>query len=336
MSCGRPVFKKITTILGIITAFIGIISFVLNIPDAAFLKEAKNRTNIQIVVDRSKGMESPFDGRTKWDAAIEAIDATLSIISDEDNLSLRKFGGPCKQNNTELAVNFDTKNIRRVRKKLRQMTLGGETTLVNAVVHATGNFNNLELFGGDVTNKIIIISSGADSCITDSSERIRERLQEFSSTSGLMRVNFRFIGMGVKDDERLSYAKMVNAVGGKVDFPQTFHELKDAIKNSLSSSDVRQDLSRNLVRKPGADNGVTDSDVLSGHGSQEEDDEALIKPPNVEVPKESAVEEKVPEKPAADEEIPEEPPVDRNIPKKPPVKQYLTFCLPFNETRPLM
>ena len=67
---------------------------------APLFKAAPVNENAEVVLDRSAAMDGPFEGGTRWQAAVAAVDSVLASVSTRDNLALRQFGGPCDANNT--------------------------------------------------------------------------------------------------------------------------------------------------------------------------------------------------------------------------------------------
>ena len=61
-------------------------------------------------------------------------------------------------------VEFAQDNERRVIDALGDLRPRGDTTLVSAIVEATGDFNDPERFGPDVSKSIIVITGGDDTC----------------------------------------------------------------------------------------------------------------------------------------------------------------------------
>ena len=57
--------------------------------------------NTEIVLDLSAAMERPFEGTTRSAAAKRALETVLGLqVADRDNLAFRRFGGPCRDNDT--------------------------------------------------------------------------------------------------------------------------------------------------------------------------------------------------------------------------------------------
>ena len=223
-------YKKSMAIIGMVAAVIGIVTGVIQIKQSIVSKKEKIQENTEIVLDRSLVMNEPFDGSTKWSAAVDAVQKSLDLlVADSDNLALRIFGGNCSGEKTELVVKFGQYNKSKVSNALRSINIVGKTTLVSAVLGATGDFNVKNRFGG-VNKKIILIAgSGKDPCCPDAIQFINDRLQGWIETGEKIKVYFKIIGLGIPADQRVQLAEIAKATGGKVLFAETREELKSAI-----------------------------------------------------------------------------------------------------------
>ena len=134
--------------------------------------------NAEIVLDCSTSMREPFSGRTKLDIAKNVIQKILSQeVAESDNLAFRQYGGPCEGKNNRLIVKFGTNNEKQIQESLKNLKTRGKATLVDAIVEATGDFNDVEQFRG-VNKTIIAIVGSGDSCVPNPEESIRKRFEE--------------------------------------------------------------------------------------------------------------------------------------------------------------
>jgi Mg-chelatase subunit ChlD len=125
---------------------------------------AKVQENIEIILDTSATMRKPFEGGTKLEAAVKGLPKVLDWqVAERDNLALRKFGGPCQENNTKLLVNFGQSNAGQIRTALASLKGEGETTTAAAVLGAARDFDDARRFEG-VNKRVLIITGGQDSC----------------------------------------------------------------------------------------------------------------------------------------------------------------------------
>ena len=223
-------YKNTIVIIGLISAFVGAIYGVIQIFESSLFKPKKILTNIEIILDSSASMNESFDGSIKWEAAVKAVEKNLILISNSDNLSFRKFGGNCESSdNTKLVVPFGVNNKTAVMNILSEKDIKGKTTLVEAIVAATGDFNNSELFSGDdVLNSIIVITGGGDLCNPNPAWVISKRLRD------RFEVSFQLIGMGLSDKQKSDFKENFKTKEDvDVVFADTHEELQRVFEDSL-------------------------------------------------------------------------------------------------------
>jgi choice-of-anchor C domain-containing protein len=248
----RKWYKNIMAIIAIISALAGAVYGVIQILYSPAFKIAKVQENIQIVLDSSDAMAKPFDGSTKLEAARKAVEKSLALqIADKDNLAFRLFGGDCSKDNSQLIVDFGQHNKETIRNALKNITLDGRTTLASGVIEATGDFNDPERFGG-VNKTIIVITGGKDPCHPDAPQFIEDRL-----TRAKIEMHLRFIGMGLKPDEKDQLTRIAENTGGRAFFPDNQEELTRAVQKVLEVQNALP--GQNIVR-----NGDFESPVVSG------------------------------------------------------------------------
>lgn len=190
--------------------------------------------NTEIVLDCSESMKGQFDGQTKLEAAKDVISKILyEEIAEGDNLAFRKFGGPCDGKNNYLEVKFSTNNETNVRDALTGLEPSGKATLLDAIIEATGDFNNIEQFKG-VNKRIIVVIGSGDSCVTNPEHGIRHRLKNVSSLEDSIELSFRFIGMGISSVQKNEFEKIASETGG--DSKALFVDTKKDLENVLSKT----------------------------------------------------------------------------------------------------
>lgn len=181
---------NIMAIIALVSAIVGGVYGLIQFLQLPLFKKKQIRINIEIVLDRSAGMHDNFDGKTKWDAAVSAVEQSLQLqVAKKDNLALRQFGSPCEGENTQLVVEFSQHNEGKVRKALRNMSLEGDTTLASAVIEAAGDFNDPERFEG-VSKTIIVITGSGDGCYSDAVNFVADRLQDKIDSKENIKVHF--------------------------------------------------------------------------------------------------------------------------------------------------
>jgi hypothetical protein len=150
--------------------------------------------NFQIVLDRSDAMKDPFGAGTKLDGAKNAVKKAMELVADSDNVAYREFGGQCEDGSksTQLLIPFAPGKTLLEEKLNALATTSGRSTVVSAVVAATGNFDDAR-FKESRLNKIILITGDYRDCESDPAARIRERLRIYPE----VKVDLHFIGAGL-------------------------------------------------------------------------------------------------------------------------------------------
>jgi hypothetical protein len=195
---------------------------------------------MEIVLDRSEGMGGGFEGGTKLQAAAESARNALDPLADNDVLALRQFGGPCDGDNTRMAVKPGQNNKRKIKDSLRSLAVGGQSTLVNAVIQATGDFDESERFKG-VRKRIVVVTGSRDACShRDPIASIRDRMERIKSAG--IQLDFHFIGIGLGEAEREDVTRIADATGGvKPTFVDHRQDLDGALRKVLVVEPVVRD-----------------------------------------------------------------------------------------------
>lgn len=231
-------YRNTSAILGLITALAGAVGGVyatVQYVVPLFFAKSISDWNVAIVLDRSAAMAQPFDGGTKWDAVIQALDSKMEPIGDGDNLALRTFGGPCRGKNTELLVGFDHGNKEVVRSRLRSLKPAGETSLTDAMIAAIGDFNDPERFAGR-NKSIIVITGGEQFCSDAPAEAIRKRLSKQISNDQPIELEFRYIGVGIPAPLQEELIRVAEDTGGTAHFPETTEEIEQELGDHIDAA----------------------------------------------------------------------------------------------------
>lgn len=230
-------YKDTPTIIAIATSIATIILTIIVIIEKIQVKPKKIQENTEIVLDRSDDMGESFDGRTKWNAAVSAIEVSLEYqVAQHDNLALRIFGGSClDEDNTKLLVGFDQDNKGKVRNALKNVKLVGKPTLVSALIDATGDFNDPERFGG-VNKRIIAITGSYESCYSNVTQHISnhfllERLQDRIEAEERIKVDIYIVGIGIPPNQREKFEKITKITGGTVYYADSQEIFEGILKN---------------------------------------------------------------------------------------------------------
>lgn len=184
--------------------------------------------NTEIVLDASKRMGEPFGDGTRLDAAEQALSKWVRH-REKDNLALRAYGGACDAN-SNLALGFDTDQAADIVETAASLTAAGEANLANAVIEATGDFNDARRFPAHVGRRVVVFTAGLDTCVEDAARDIQDRLAELGVK---VPVDFHFIGVGVPEDNREALQRVAKASGGRVLFADTVAQVEEATQLAL-------------------------------------------------------------------------------------------------------
>jgi hypothetical protein len=244
----RKWYRNITALVVLVGGVIGIVTGLFALSQKFFPRtRQKIQQNVEIVLDASTAMNGPFEGGTKRDAAIRSVSNYLhgqltKAVADEDNLAFRVFGGECNGQSTRVLINFDQGNTSAIEDAARNLQPVGETTLANAVIQASGDFND-ERFKG-VSKRIIVITGSGDTCTKDDAAKIiRTRLEDMARQSGeKIELDLRFIGLGLSSEQQEQLDSVAKATGGQADFVGTRNELDRALTHFLRVEPVMNDI----------------------------------------------------------------------------------------------
>lgn len=187
--------------------------------------------NQEIILDTSLGMNEAFDGKSsKLTAARDALGKRFFPV--EDNLALRAFGGPCRQQDaSRLLVPFGTNRRSQIEGASSGITPTGDATLLSAVNAALTDIQPLPH-----TRRIVVITGHADKCgYEDPIREIKQRLDAQPKTAGQQPVTLemRFIGLGVPAEDEPKIKQISDTVGGQAYFVNTVAELNDVLQYVL-------------------------------------------------------------------------------------------------------
>jgi hypothetical protein len=188
-----------------------------------------NALSFQVIVDRSSGMNQQFGDRTKLEAVKQALSTVfLEKTSDRDNLALREFGGDCNDpGNTRLVLPFAPSEKRLADGVTDLTATAGVSTLVNAVIEATGDFNRQQ--GARAKSGLIIITSGIARCgAADPEALIRNRLESYPELS----FDVRLIGVGASRQDQSALRRVATAAGGTFRNATTPDQLNEEVRQA--------------------------------------------------------------------------------------------------------
>jgi hypothetical protein len=184
--------------------------------------------SFQILVDRSEVMNTRFGDGTKLDAAKKALVRVLQEeIADTDNLALREYGGDCAElRTTRLLLGFAPGESRVADEVNRLTTTPGQSTLVNAVIEATGDFSGRR----GKNSAIVVIAGSFDGCEhPDPNRAIQERLRRYPG----LELHLRLVGVGLTRQAQSLAADLARDTGGTFRNATNPAELDDALQHAL-------------------------------------------------------------------------------------------------------
>lgn len=230
-------YKNLKAVLTIITAVIGI---------AVAFKTLFPRTphpiaqSVEIVFDRSEQMGTPLGQEpiTRLAAAIETV-GNLDI-SNEDNLALRSFGGPCGSDPSRPDLPFGKNAKSRLQSRLRELRPSGKGSLATAVIAAVDDFNDMAKFEKG-SRRIVVITGSDDGCTGDPLHAIQDHIRTLPQNYGI-HLDFHFIGLGLTDSQKQVLGAIADGTKGKVAFAENRDELDKVLNRILILEPVADDV----------------------------------------------------------------------------------------------
>ncbi|WP_139343332.1 VWA domain-containing protein [Virgibacillus siamensis] len=140
-----------------------------DLPDAKF--HFKENYNVEIILDSSGSMANPAGNGTRMDVAKESINAFLSQLPEEANVSLRVYGhkGTGSEGDKEMSCNaieqvygFDSFKEGKFQKALDKFQPSGWTPLAGALKQSKKALSKFDTKKN--TNLIYVVSDGIETC----------------------------------------------------------------------------------------------------------------------------------------------------------------------------
>ncbi|GEB33275.1 VWA domain-containing protein [Brevibacillus parabrevis] len=131
----------------------------------------KEQYNVEIILDASGSMAGRMDGKTKMDAAKEAIKAFAETLPKEANVALRVYGneGSGKDSDkalscssSELVYQLQKYDAGKLAASLNQFQPTGWTPIAHSLQEAEKDLS--QLAGDKNTNLIFLVSDGIETC----------------------------------------------------------------------------------------------------------------------------------------------------------------------------
>jgi len=230
----KPVYKNVMAVLALVAAASGLIGGAYNL----LTKKAPEvvHDNTELIVDRSQAMHEPWEKTTRLDAAQSAGKAVVATIAEGENLALRQFGGPCQASSTDLVVPFAQHNAKRVQTKLANLTAAGNAPLNRAINEAIGDFGDQKRFEG-ANRRILVITGSDDTCqAPEVRQAIRDKLAADASGTYKIRLDFRFIGIGLRPEQQQNLTELAKITGGRVVFANHPEEVEPLLRSEVNAA----------------------------------------------------------------------------------------------------
>jgi hypothetical protein len=192
---------------------------------SALRPPSRTGKNLEIILDASGSMKTPLAGkRSRWDVALDTLQAVLERLPDTFNVGLRMYGhregslSPKTCTDTELLVPIGPLDRQNIFQQAKAFQPKGETPLVYSALQAPGDLKPL---GGGT---VILITDGEESCKGDVAKAAAAL-----AASGLdLRLNI--VGFALKNPaaER-DLSGLAKATGGQYYSAQSGESLADAL-----------------------------------------------------------------------------------------------------------
>ena len=236
-------YKNTLALVTLIGALVAVVAGLTQI-FSSLKKTPPSGDHLEIVVDRSAGMNQLFGDTTKRSALSRALE---DFLYTEDEVSvrmaLRQFGGACSDEegeSTRLLVKFGTRNKRKIFNKLKKMKIEGEATLYRGLAKTIGDFDAPELIGAkDIKKRVLVITGGNDTCVENAGDRIKKKMSERGIS-----LDFSIIGIGLNPEDRKSLAQMAKSLGGELIAANNTKQLHVALLAKLEIEPVLEDAGR--------------------------------------------------------------------------------------------
>jgi hypothetical protein len=216
-------FQTTQGILTLAGAAVGLIVGVITLWPKPDPEPSKQFT--EIIVDSSEGMNAPFDGSTKMAAAQREITRLFeSGLSTSDGFALRRLGGICGPQDTELLLGFDKATADSIEKKIGTLAPAGQNSLVHGIAEATGDFARIDRRN---PKRLLVITGGGGRCDQDI-DNLNRKLEQFKAVGG-MGLDVHYVGMGLAPEDQNKLSEVAQRSGGEVKYVQTQKDLEQAL-----------------------------------------------------------------------------------------------------------
>jgi len=200
--------------------------------------------------------------------AASAAQNVVGTIAGGENLALRDFGGPCQGSNTKLLVPFAQNSAKRVQTRLASLTAAGDATLNRAINEAIGDFGDQKRFEG-ANRRILVVTGSDDTCAAaELTEAIREKLAADANGAYKIRLDFRFIGIGLRPEQQQNLTGLATVTGGRAVFANHPAAVEPLLRSEVHPAETQkqQQPALGVAEKTGQ---PKDADIHVAHASAE-------------------------------------------------------------------
>ncbi|MBG9943259.1 VWA domain-containing protein [Brevibacillus formosus] len=198
----------------------------------------KENYNVEIILDASGSMGAMANGKTRMDAAKDAIKAFAESLPPQANVALRVYGhkGSGKESDkalscgsSDLVYGMQPYNKEKLQSSLNQFQPAGYTPIAYSLQEA---MKDLSKFSGDKnTNMIYLVSDGIETCGGNPAEAAKQLSQ--SAITPIINV----IGFGVDGPGQQQLKEVAKAAGGRYVLIQDQKELQEEFNRGKEIAD---------------------------------------------------------------------------------------------------
>lgn len=188
--------------------------------------------NFEIILDQSVMMDVNFlydrKAINRFALAKGALDSVLrGLAADRDNMALRRMGSDCTNSPPEPIVPFDLNRGPEIRARVASAEVeGSDRALVDALLESARDFNRAGV-QAPLSRRVVVITSGADSCSTRP-ERMAE-LRRLSESSGSP-IRYHFIGVMIDEAAYADLDELATDLGGSAWRVATQKQLEEVLE----------------------------------------------------------------------------------------------------------
>lgn len=198
----------------------------------------KENYNVQIILDASGSMAEMADGKSRMEAAKEAIMAFAESLPKEANVALRVYGhkGSGKASDkalscgsSELVYGMEPYDASKMQAALSKFQPAGYTPIAYSLEEAMKDFSILP--GENNTNIVYLVSDGIETCDGDPVEAARELAS--SDITPIVNV----IGFATDEQGQQQLQAVAQAAGGRFVLIQNQEELQKEFDQTAEMAD---------------------------------------------------------------------------------------------------